>query len=92
MKSSDPKRSQWGDVLNRAGNAGRAWRKSLVLRLAERIPAAEARTADPAALKRAIKAQRLARAQGHWSYRPETLRTLLAAYLRARAVRRSESG
>lgn len=92
MKTSDPKRSQWGDVLDRAGNAGRAWRKSLVLRLAERIPAAEALAADPAALKRAIKAQRLARAMGHWCYRPETLRNMLAAYLRARAVRRPGNG
>ena len=78
--------------MARTGAAGHAWRKSLTTRLAERLSAAEAAAADPAVLKAAIKAERKMRREGHWAFRPERLRRLMALYLRAKAMRRNCPG
>lgn len=88
MDEDEKLKRHWAQMLDRVGAAGRAWRKSLVFRAAERIPDTEVCAADPLALKAAIKDMRRARASGHWSFRPERLRTLYALYLRVRAAGR----
>lgn len=90
MKDEDVIASQWRDLLDRAGIAGRTWRKALIVRLAAEIPTPDLDRAELAALKRAIHDARRARAQMHWRFRPERLRFLLALYLRARAGRRGK--
>jgi hypothetical protein len=83
MTEQDRLKSQWRGALQRIGEAGRQWRKSLVSR--EPASAAIANDAvNRATLRDAIKALRRARAEGHWSFNPERLRRTLALYVSAR--------
>lgn len=83
MDGDDALKARWGRLLDRMGAAGRDWRKSL----AARQTGTAAGTLDLHALKRRIKDLRAARAAGHWSFRPEALRSLLAIYVRLRTGR-----
>jgi hypothetical protein len=60
-----------------------------VLRLAAEISDLEAIQADLVQLKAATKFERALRDAGHWGFRPERLRRLLAIYVRARALKTS---
>jgi hypothetical protein len=88
MDETERLRARWAQFLDRAGAAGRDWRKSMIAR----ADSTEAAVPDLQALKQRIKALRAARAADHWSFQPEQLRALLAAYIRLRAHRSRRPG
>lgn len=84
MREPNELKALWRAVLDRMGGAGRRWRKGLIAP-GPTEPEAQSEGAPDsdqcARLKRAIKAERRLRAQGHWQFSAVRLRALLGRYV-----------